>query len=129
MGTRSSTYEKDMKTLDHIEMLYEKNLIQDLSVSINQPLAGTPFYSKCEEEKILVIAKNNSFDGLKNVMIEMPGYPSEKVRLAFNRAAEIRNRVNILNRQNGVSYSAYDRNWCEKVYSTTHRRAGEGILT
>lgn len=128
MGTLGSTYDKDMKTLDHIETLYEKKLIQDLSVSINQPLAGTPFYSNCEKEKILVISKNNSFDGLKDVMVEMPGYPSEKVRLAFNRAAEIRNRVNVLNRQNGVNYSAYDRDWCEKVYSTTHRKTGEGII-
>ena len=128
MGTTGSTFEKDVRTLDHIQTLYDQNLLQDLSVSINTPLAGTPFYDKAIKENLIVNSTNPSFDGLKDTMINLPGYPSDKIREAFNRAAQMRNDFSAKNREKGIRYTAYDRDWCKEVYATTTRKVGVGIL-
>jgi radical SAM superfamily enzyme YgiQ (UPF0313 family) len=127
MGTSTATFEKDMRTLDHIEKMWDRKLIQDLSVSINQPLAGTPFYTECESKNLFRISASKSFDGLKDVMVENPSYPSEMVRLAFDRATKLRNYVNLMNREAGITYSAYDKEWCSDVYATTNRPPGTPI--
>jgi anaerobic magnesium-protoporphyrin IX monomethyl ester cyclase len=129
VGTSGSTYEKDMKTLDNVEAFYARGLIQDFSVSINQPLPGTPFYDKCTKEGLIINSNHRSFDGLKDVMIETTNYSEASVRRAFERACNIRNEANLRNRQKGVVYSAYDREWCKEVYATTQRKAGEGIFS
>lgn len=127
VGTFGSTYQKDINSLNQIKILYEKDLVQEFSISMNTPMPGTPFYKVCEENNWL-LKENSSYDGAYKPMINLPNYSMQDIGNAFEYGNTIKDYIINRNKEKGIKYSMYDRVWCESVYRTSNRVIGEGII-
>lgn len=125
VGAINSTYEKDITSLQQVEQLYENNLLQEFSVSMNTPMPGTPFYDLAMEKNWFT--EKNSFDGAYLSTISYPNYTAEEIEATFAVAQQLREKINNKNKQKNISYSMYDKQWCAPVYAVTHRKIGDTI--
>ena len=119
VGTIGSTPEKDLSTLETVKRMYQDNLFQEFQVSINTPLPGTPFYDEARENGWLVSEDFSDMDGNNGSIIDLPEYPKYKIDEIFRKFQDFRYEVINKNRDNGVNYSMYDREWVRKVLEMT----------
>lgn len=125
VGALNSTYEKDVTSLQQVEKLYDNNLIQEFSVSMNTPMPGTPFYE--EAVKNNWFTDKNSYDGAYSATINYPNYSAQEIEKAFSLAINLREKINQQNKDRKITYSMYDQEWCAPVYAVTHRKIGDII--
>jgi radical SAM superfamily enzyme YgiQ (UPF0313 family) len=126
-GTIGSTYQKDINSLNQIKLLYEEELIQEFSISMNTPMPGTPFFKTCQENNWL-IEEEDSYDGAFKTMIDLPNYSMKDIEKAFEYGNKIKNYILESNKKKGIKYSMYDKDWCQSVYETSNRKTGEGVI-
>ena len=127
VGTLGATYQKDIQTLDKVAELHRDHLLQEFSLSINTPMAGTPFYDHCVKHGWLS-NHDEDYDGNYGAMVSLPHYSAEEINRAFAYGTQIRAAINNANKASGIHYSSYDRDWCAPVYATSHRQVGTGIV-
>ena len=125
VGTKESSYKKDLNSLNNLKYLYSNNYIQEFQLSINTPMPGTPFYDESVQNNTLM--KNASYNGTLKASINYTHYLNSEINDIFNQMNSFRNECMQENRQKGINYSMYDENWCKPVYAVSNRKIGDII--
>ncbi len=89
IGGYGSTAEEDKKTVDLIEELTGKGLLDEVQVSINTPQPGTDFHKVCVEKGYLKKGLTwKDFDGNGHVVADFPDYPADEIKKSFKNALQ-----------------------------------------
>lgn len=87
-GAWGSTKKEDMKTLDLIRTLVDKELLYDFQRSINTPLPGTPFYKWAKENNRFLDNNPDHLDG-GHAIVRLPNYRPEDLMKIYKECGRI----------------------------------------
>lgn len=87
-GAMGSTKKEDLKTLQLIKELLEKDLLYDYQRSICTPLPGTPFYQWAKRNKRFLSTNWDDYDG-GTVVVDLPGYKKEELEDVYHQCGQM----------------------------------------
>jgi len=89
IGGYGSTAKEDQKTVDLIEELTGRGLLDEVQVSINTPQPGTDFHKVCVEKGYLKKGLTwKDFDGNGHVVADYPDYSANEIKKSFKNALQ-----------------------------------------
>lgn len=119
VGTWGSTAESDMNTLRSIRELYEAGYLQEFQYSINTPMPGTPFHELVVKDGLIRTDDLDQYNGIRTSVLDFPDYASAEVEEVFRAFQAFGEEIIRRNKEKGVSYSAYDREWVKAILDVT----------
>tara|TARA_B100000686_G_C16786008_1_gene975293 strand:- start:49 stop:1815 length:1767 start_codon:yes stop_codon:yes gene_type:complete len=90
VGGLGSNEKEDGKTIDLIQELSAKGLLDEIQVSVNTPQPGTDFFNTAIKEGFLrPNLEWTDYDGNGQVVVEYPNYSADQIRKKFNEALAV----------------------------------------
>jgi anaerobic magnesium-protoporphyrin IX monomethyl ester cyclase len=93
LGAWGSSRESDLRTLEVMQDLISRDLLQDFQVSISTPQPGTPFFNMAREAGYLTSENPEDYDGHNSVVVDYPSYPKAEIEKVAAVAMEMAEQV------------------------------------
>ena len=82
-------------------------------------MPGTPFHELVVKDGLIRTADLDQYNGIRTSVLDFPGYPGADVEEVFRAFQGFGEEIIRRNQANGVSYSAYDREWVKAILDVT----------